>query len=98
MFLKTDSFVKTLLFLYSRKLAIGDHQLCVGGVEGEDSCNGDSGGPLMRIKNGFPPKWYLIGIVSFGADKCGSKDYPAIYTKVSSFREWILDVLEKSMY
>lgn len=44
----------------------------------------DSGGPLMRFKN----NWIVEGIVSFGY-LCGLQDWPAIYTKVSSYTEWI---------
>lgn len=44
----------------------------------------DSGGPLMRFKG----NWIAEGIVSFGY-LCGLQDWPAIYTKVSSYTEWI---------
>ncbi|XP_011874753.1 PREDICTED: uncharacterized protein LOC105565840 [Vollenhovia emeryi] len=44
----------------------GKQQMCVGGIPGEDSCGGDSGGPLMKVESlDGPPKYYLIGIVSF---------------------------------
>lgn len=47
---------------------------------------GDSGGPLM-----FPVKntYYLIGIVSSGYG-CGEPGYPGIYTRVTSFLNFIL--------
>lgn len=38
-----------------------------------------------------PPKWYLIGIVSFGPSDCGQSKWPGIYTRVESFVEWIND-------
>lgn len=43
-------------------------QLCAGGKDGRDSCNGDSGGPLMFL--GENNSWYAAGIVSFGVG-CG---------------------------
>uniref|UniRef100_A0A182PRS7 Peptidase S1 domain-containing protein n=1 Tax=Anopheles epiroticus TaxID=199890 RepID=A0A182PRS7_9DIPT len=49
--------------------------ICAG-QEGRDSCNGDSGGPL--VQNGVQ-----IGIVSWGADRCGS-EYPGIYTYIGN--------------
>lgn len=68
---------------------IDDRQMCIGGIPGEDSCNGDSGGPLMRVDDGQTPRWQLVGIVSFGASECGTKNVPAIYTKISAFYSWI---------
>lgn len=71
-------------------------QMCVGGEENKDSCGGDSGGPLMHAEavNG-PPRYYAIGLVSFGVKHCGKKDKPAIYTRVAAFMPWILDHMTK---
>lgn len=38
------------------------------------------------------PRYYIIGIVSFGDINCGKA--PAIYTKVSSFMDFILDTMK----
>lgn len=35
------------------------------------------------------PHWFLAGIVSYGPLTCGSIGVPGVYTKVSSFLEWI---------
>jgi secreted trypsin-like serine protease len=52
-----------------------------------DSCNTDSGGPLMQLDaKGCP---VVGGIVSFGPDICGQKDRPGIYTRVSAYVPWI---------
>ncbi|KAL0269567.1 UNVERIFIED_CONTAM: hypothetical protein PYX00_007256 [Menopon gallinae] len=76
-----------------RKYAeIGETQMCVGGVEGEDSCSGDSGGPLMKVDDA-PPRYYLLGIVSFGTKKCGTKDMPGVYTRLTEYMPWVLDNL-----
>ena len=52
---------------------------------GEDSCNGDSGGPLMSFDGGFDdyqkPK-FLRGIVSFGSQNCGNVRPLTIYIPV----------------
>ena len=51
-------------------------------VSGQDSCTGDSGGPLIFRELTDDP-WYQIGIVSFSAgNKCGTKYLPGVYTKV----------------
>jgi transmembrane serine protease 9 len=77
---------------FKREVNIGEQQMCVGGVLGKDSCSGDSGGPLMKVEDvDGPPRYYLIGIVSFGVRNCGGTTVPAIYTKVSEYITWILD-------
>ncbi|XP_055378830.1 serine protease 7 isoform X2 [Condylostylus longicornis] len=62
-----------------------DTQICAGGVLREDSCDGDSGGPLMRV---YKNSYVIEGIVSFGI-RCGFKDWPAVHTRVSSYENWI---------
>lgn len=71
--------------MYASTFDIDDDQICAGylGTEARDSCNGDSGGPLIVDKR-------LVGIVSFGQD-CGSQKYPGVYTDVSHYRTWIKD-------
>lgn len=36
----------------------------------------------------FKGNWIAEGVVSFGY-LCGLQDWPAIYTKVSAYTEWI---------
>uniref|UniRef100_A0A1B6CLR2 Peptidase S1 domain-containing protein n=1 Tax=Clastoptera arizonana TaxID=38151 RepID=A0A1B6CLR2_9HEMI len=77
---------------FSHLAVIGKEQLCAGGVVGHDSCSGDSGGPLMKVFHiDNYPKYYLIGVVSFGAKYCGETDKPGVYIRVSYFVKWILD-------
>lgn len=51
-------------------------------VEGQDSCSGDSGGPL--ICEGHEG---ILGIVSYGYETCGFG--PAVYTNLAPFYDWI---------
>lgn len=67
-------------------VVLKDTQMCAGGVRGEDTCTGDSGGPLTRKLNPFH---YLYGIVSFGSYKCGANNVPGIYTNVAKYIDWI---------
>ncbi|VDI19881.1 Hypothetical predicted protein [Mytilus galloprovincialis] len=61
--------------------------LCAGFVQGgEGTCTGDDGGPLAcKNVNG---QWDLIGIVSWGY-LCARESYPAVYTDVHHFLDWI---------
>ncbi|EDW59223.2 uncharacterized protein Dvir_GJ10404 [Drosophila virilis] len=68
-----------------RKINIMPTQMCAGGKYAQDSCDGDSGGPLMRFRDNA---WVLEGIVSFGY-KCGLKDWPGVYTSVAAYDIWI---------
>lgn len=52
-------------------------------IDGRDSCQGDSGGPLQSDVTGK-----LVGVVSFGQG-CAKSEYPGVYLKVSSVRDWI---------
>jgi len=73
------------------RLTLGAGQLCAGGINGSDSCRGDSGGPLMTrdINNPTGPYWYCAGIVSFGPSPCGKEGWPGVYTRVSAYTDWI---------
>jgi secreted trypsin-like serine protease len=71
---------------------IGPTQMCVGGKVGYDSCGGDSGGPLMKVETlDGAPRYYLLGVVSFGAKRCGATRMPGVYTRVSGYMNWIMD-------
>ena len=43
------------------------HHLLIG----KDSCNGDSGGPLIQKAKGVGKPWFQVGVVSFGTSRCG---------------------------
>lgn len=68
-----------------RKVDIVSSQICAGGEYAKDSCDGDSGGPLMRRVGS---SWTLEGVVSFG-NRCGLDNWPGIYTRVSEYESWI---------
>lgn len=51
------------------------------------TCNTDSGGPII-CKNNLNGKWYLQGVVSFGAGGC-RPGYYSVNAKVSKFTTWI---------
>eukprot|EP00727_Mastigamoeba_balamuthi_P014779 m51a1_g9927 putative peptidase c14 (696) ;mRNA; f:10099-13028 len=74
--------------LYSgRPELITNSSICAAYSEGgRDSCNGDSGGPLLLVEaNGTATQ---VGLTSWGTG-CASIGHPGLYTRVSSFRGWI---------
>lgn len=54
---------------------------------------GDSGGPLQTNHNELECMYTLIGITSFGDNCTLNSDIPGVYTKVSSYIEWIEDTV-----
>ncbi|XP_017081795.1 serine protease 7 [Drosophila eugracilis] len=73
-----------------RNIQLISSQLCVGGEFYRDSCDGDSGGPLMR--RAYDQAWYQEGVVSFG-NRCGLEGWPGVYTRVSDYIDWILETI-----
>ncbi|XP_071043650.1 U21-ctenitoxin-Pn1a isoform X1 [Parasteatoda tepidariorum] len=68
---------------------VTETMICAG-ITGKDSCQNDSGGPLIQTdKNGVST---LIGVVSHGAG-CGLKFYPGVYTKISMYQNWMSKVM-----
>ncbi|CRL05180.1 CLUMA_CG018056, isoform A [Clunio marinus] len=70
---------------------IYDSQMCAGVLAGgKDTCGGDSGGPL-QITVGNKCVFGIVGVTSYGSTFCGSRNAPGIYTRVSSYIDWIED-------
>ncbi|XP_054259697.1 venom protease-like [Macrosteles quadrilineatus] len=69
----------------SQRGAVIDNRVLCASNPGKDACQGDSGGPLML---GRDDTFYLIGVVSYGKN-CADPQYPGVYTRVSSFINWI---------
>ncbi|RHY52190.1 hypothetical protein DYB34_004712 [Aphanomyces astaci] len=66
-------------------LRLSDTTLGAGGKKGEDSCGGDSGGPLTIEENGTVR---LVGLVSWGIS-CGLRGFPGIYERASAAHAFI---------
>ena len=74
-------------------------QECVMCAVGDDtdSCNGDSGSPLVKLDEDSNVTDYVqVGIVSFGFE-CNVEGTPGVYTDVAYYFEWIEKELEKSL-
>lgn len=81
---------------YNPQKTIRENQLCAGGEAGKDSCNGDSGGPLMSFSSDDEGhiNWYLAGVVSYGPRACGMKGWPGVYTRINSYMDWIVEKIK----
>lgn len=70
--------------------------MCAGSGSGRlgngDTCEGDSGGPLM-CQTEEDGAWNVVGITSFG-DSCGKRNKYGVYTRVSVFLPWIKNVID----
>ncbi|XP_016977734.2 melanization protease 1 [Drosophila rhopaloa] len=65
-------------------------QMCAGGLDGSDTCVGDSGSPLMAtMGQSYEEYIYIAGITSIGNTNCGMTGVPAVYIKISAFIDWI---------
>uniref|UniRef100_A0A6P4FJD7 Serine protease easter-like n=1 Tax=Drosophila rhopaloa TaxID=1041015 RepID=A0A6P4FJD7_DRORH len=65
-------------------------QICVGALNGSDTCDGDSGGPLMAtMGQSYEEFEYVAGITSYGHRTCGVTGRPGVYTRVPQFFGWI---------
>ena len=67
---------------------ITESMLCAMDL-GEDSCQGDSGGPLM-LKSSQSADVH-VGMVLWGMG-CTHKDFPGVYTHISSAYDWIREL------
>lgn len=73
------------------------NMLCAGKPDKpQDSCFGDSGGPLLaKQKNG---SYVVVGVVSWGEGGCGggAQGLYGLYTRVSNFDDWITTTMGKA--
>ncbi|KAA0200991.1 hypothetical protein HAZT_HAZT001597 [Hyalella azteca] len=71
---------------------VTDNMLCTL-RPGQDSCRGDSGGPLTVQ---FKGRHIQLGIVSWSLPPCADPLKPGVYTKVTNYLEWIEENTEET--
>ncbi|CAL1260800.1 unnamed protein product [Larinioides sclopetarius] len=70
---------------------IPDIFICAGYVNGgKDSCEGDSGGPMVLQES--DGRWILAGVISWGIG-CAMPNQPGVYTRITKFSEWINQII-----
>lgn len=70
---------------YYRQPLVRDIHICISPIEGRSTCKGDSGGPLVLADGSRT----LVGTTSFGLASSCEKDVPNVFTRVTSYLEWI---------
>lgn len=69
--------------------AITPRMICAGPTAGgKDSCDGDSGGPLI-VKDGNGHWRLQVGIVSWGADICALRNKYGVYSRLAVLSNWV---------
>jgi len=64
--------------------------ICAGYADGKrDSCEGDSGGPMVLQQDDH---WVLGGVISWGIG-CAEANQPGVYTRITEFRDWINKII-----
>lgn len=85
---------------------VSGDRICTGGNTGRASCNGDSGGAVVKAlksedeKLGIVSRVFQLGIVSAGGhpvDTCGFQGRPSIDTNVFYFLDWILNHIKPGL-
>ncbi|XP_037817079.1 brachyurin-like [Lucilia sericata] len=69
--------------------SVTDKMICIKTVDKKSTCNGDSGGPLV-YKDGDVN--YVIGATSFGILLGCEKGWPGVFTRVTSYLDWIEEI------
>ena len=68
---------------------ITSNMVCAGFKEGgTDTCQNDSGGPLVVPRSSSDASAIIYGVVSHGR-KCALPNYPGVYTRVAKYLDWI---------
>lgn len=71
---------------------VRDNMICAGyAAGGQDTCNGDSGGPLTVTVDGED---YSAGVVSWGSNDCASAGAYGVYARTSTQLDWISAAME----
>jgi secreted trypsin-like serine protease len=91
--------IRSLSYCKEIGSAISDKMICAGGLGGKGTCFGDSGGPLVVPADDSRNGYLQVGIVSralTGNAICGQPGYPAVFTRVSQFSDWMAKIMREN--
>ncbi|GBP06787.1 Serine protease 3 [Eumeta japonica] len=69
-------------------ILVTSKKICTSTPNAVSACQGDSGGPLALASTGTQ-----VGIVSFGSNKGCTKEIAVVYTRVTSYLDWIDSII-----
>ncbi|CAI9562716.1 unnamed protein product [Staurois parvus] len=74
----------------SKEYKITENMMCTKvGPRGQDTCSGDSGGPLIC-------KGVFSGVTSFGPKQCGQPNEASVFTRLTQeYIDWIYSMINK---
>jgi len=79
------------LFYFDYTGKLSDDMMCAVDWDGQDACQGDSGGGLIRLGDaGNGRDDVQMGIVSWGVS-CGNPYFAGVYSRISEHYDWIRD-------
>lgn len=83
------------IILYLLRYVMGEDRITPGmicaGADGQDTCNGDSGGPMVT-RHGQTGGYSAIGITSWGQG-CAQPDTLGVYTNIAHHLDWVASQL-----
>ena len=98
-----EKFVETTFYQSNCTYKDRDHmnstRFCVISNSKSNTCQGDSGSPLMQrilddIDGELVYRWYLVGILSTGPEKCDIKSASeSTFTRVANYSDWINQII-----
>lgn len=72
---------------------VDEIQFCAGSRNSiQDTCPGDSGGPIEIKHQSYYKMSQVVGITSFGK-ACGFKNSPGVYTRIYPYLKWIEQIV-----
>lgn len=66
--------------------SLDDRQLCLDTPWDIGTCGGESGGPLVCLREG---RYYLMGLLAYYEANCNSRVIPDIVTNILGYLDWI---------
>lgn len=80
----------------SPKVIFEERTLCAVGINNQNHCFGDSGGPLQFYKFVDSKQTaFLHGVMAFGDEQCSSKSVFGAFMKVPYYIDWILNNMKE---